>query len=375
MDIKELQGKYGNLKRKYKDFINSNPIQTGGILPKATKRALIEFGVGYASYDLAQGQEIMEIPLVNEFIHKHLPKFLGADIARITFGARDGIYTVMQAITKPGDTVIIDGNRHYTTIVAAERAKLNVIEVPNKGKPEYQIDVGDYKALIKQYQPAMILLTYPDGEYGNVPNAKRLGEIAKKFQVPFLLNGAYSVGRMPIYMNEVGADFIVGSGHKSMASIGPIGVLGIREKWKGHLLKKSKEYPKNELYFLGSELRGTPFITLMASFPYLVERVQHWHKEIEKARWFSEQLEMMGLTQLGQKPHKHDLMKFQTDVFYQISKIHPKKRAFLYEELKSKGIRGLKHGQTKTMKLSTYNIPKEDLKKVIYVVEEIVDTY
>lgn len=375
MNVKELQRKYGNLVRKYKDFVNLNPIQTGGILPEAAQKALVEFGVGYAPYNLAQGVEIMEIPLVKGFVNEHLPKFLGADIARLTFGARDGIYTIMQAVTKPGETVIVDGNRHYTTIVAAEKAGLNIVEVPNSGRPEYKINVDDYEPLIKEHKPSMIFLTYPDGEYGNVPDAKKLGEIAKKYQLPYLLNGAYSIGRMPIYMNEIGADFIVGSGHKSMASIGPIGVLGMSERWKEIMLKKSKTYPKSELEFLGSALRGTPILTLMASFPYLVARVQHWSEEVEKARWFSEQLGVLGLVQVGEKPHNHDLMKFETDVFYQISKIHPKKRAFLYEELKNKGIRGLKHGKTKSIKLSTYSIPKEDLKKVVGVFEEIVDTY
>lgn len=375
MNIENLKRKYGYIARKYKDFINLNPIQTGGRLTDSAKKALVEFGDGYSVYDLAQGLEIKEIPLVKEFLNKHLPEFLDSDIARITFGARDGIYNVMQAITKPGDKIIIDGNKHYTTVVAAEAAGLNIVEVQNSGKPEYKINVEDYEKLIKKHKPKMILLTYPDGEYGNLPDAKKLGEIAQKYKIPYLLNGAYSVGRMLVSMNEIGADFIVGSSHKSMASSGPIGVLGMNKKWEKIMLKKSQNYPKNELYFLGSELRGTPIATLMASFPYVVERINHWNEEVEKARWFSEQLEMMGLVQMGERPHNHDLMKFESDIFYQVSKIHFKKRAFLYEELKNKGIRGLKHGRTRTIKISTYGIPKEDLKKVVGVFEGIVDTY
>lgn len=370
-NMKNLK-KFEKMKRKNKNLINLNPIQTGGKLNEVTQKALVEFGIGYAPYNLSEGLEIKEIPIIKEFINKYLPDFLGADIARITFGAREGVYTIMQAITKPGDTIIVDENRHYTTIVATEKAGLNVIEVPSSGEPEYKINVGDYEDLVKKYKPTLIILTYPDGNYGNLPDAKKLGEIAKKYDVPYLVNGAYAVGRMPISMKELGADFIVGSGHKSMASIGPIGVLGISRKWKKEILKKSKEYPKNELEFLGGELRGTPLITLMTSFPMVVERVKNWNKEVKKAQWFSKEMEKLGLKQLGEKPHRHDLMFFKTDPLYKISLKHPKGRFFLYHELKKMGITGIKPGLTKHFKLSTFGISKEELEQVLDSFKEIL---
>ena len=186
---------------------------------------------------------------------------------------------------------------------------------------------------------------------------------------------AYSVGRMPISMKEFGADFIIGSGHKSMASSGPIGVIGMNKKWEKVMLRKSKAYPKNELEFLGSELRGTPVTTLMASFPHLVKRVQYWDKEIEKARWFSKELEKLGLVQLGDKPHMHDLMFFEAEPLYKISLKHPKGRFFLYHELKKRGITGIKPGLTKKFKISTYEIPKQDLTKVLEAFREIIGSY
>jgi Sep-tRNA:Cys-tRNA synthetase len=372
----ELKSKYGDLKRKNKDLINLNPLQTAGKLTKAAKEALIEYGDGYSICDYCKGRlDEIRNPHIFSFIHNHLPKFLDCDVARVTHGAREGKFIVFHSIMKPGDTIIVDQNRHYSTDVAAERVGLKIIEVKNSGDPERLIDVEDYIPLIKKFKPKLIFLTYPDGEMGNLPDAERLGKIASEYNIPYFLNAAYSVGRMPVSMNKIGADFIVGSGHKSMASAGPIGVLGLSKKWAGKIFRLSKLHTNKEIECLGCTVRGVPLITLIASFPYVVERIKNWENEVEKARWFSRQMEELGLVQLGEKPHRHDLMKFKTDIFYKISLTHPLKRAFLYEILKEKGICGLKHGLTKSMKISTYEISREDLKKVIEVFKEIIESH
>jgi len=218
----------------------------------------------------------------------------------------------------------------------------------------------------------MIVLTYPDGNYGNLPEVEKLGKIAAEFKVPYLLNGAYAVGRMPISLKKTGADFIIGSGHKSMASSGPIGILGMKKKWEEIILKKSKEYPKKEIELLGCSARGTAMATLMASFPEVSQRVEKWPEEVEKAQWFSQELEKLGLEQLGEKPHRHDLMFFKAEPFYEISKKHPKGKFFLYSELKKRGITGIKPGLTKMFKISTFGISKEKLQQVINAFKEIL---
>jgi len=204
------------------------PLQTGGILTDAAREALIEFGDGYSICDFCQGSLCnVSNPPIREFVQELLPQFLGCEVATVTHGAREAKFMVMHSMAKPGDSILVDATRHYTTVVAAERVGLNVIEVPHSGHPEFKVDVNEYAAFIKEKAPKLILLTYPDGNYGNLPDARRLGEIAQEYDIPYILNGAYSVGRMPVSMEEIGADFVIGSGHKSMASTGPAGVLGM----------------------------------------------------------------------------------------------------------------------------------------------------
>jgi Sep-tRNA:Cys-tRNA synthetase len=364
------------LKRSHKDFINIMPLQTGGILTEAAKEALVEFGDGYSVCDFCNG-ELCRItnPPIADFVSKSLPEFLGSDIATITYGARDAKYMVMHSLLKPGDTIIVDGNRHYSTIVAAERAGLNIVEVPSSGHPEFRIDANEYEPLIEQYQPGLLLLTYPDGNYGNLADARRLSEIAKAHDVPYLINGAYSVGRMPVKMNELGADFIVGSGHKSMASAGPSGVLGMSKKWENTVLRKSVKYPKKDIELIGCSLRGTVIATLIASFPDVKERVKHWDEQVQKAQWFSGELEKLGFQQLGEKPHRHDLMHFESPAFFEISQHLRERGYFLYKELKDRKIWGLQPGLTKHFKVSTFAASRDELAFVIGSFKEIIQKY
>jgi Sep-tRNA:Cys-tRNA synthetase len=314
-------------------------------------------------------------PPVREFVHELLPEFLGCEVAALSYGARDGIFMVMHSLAKPGDSIIVDGNRHYTTIVAAERVGLNVIEVPHSGHPEFRIDVNEYIPLIEKHAPKLILLTYPDGNYGNVPDARRLGEIAQEYNIPYVLNGAYAVGRMPIKMEDIGADFIIGSGHKSMASAGPSGVLGMKKKWESTVLRKSQAYSNKEVELLGCSLRGVPLITLMASFPSVMERVQHWDEQVSKAQWFSSEIEKLGFQQLGEKPHRHDLLHFESPMLYDISRRIRERGYFLYKELKERGIWGPQPGLTKAFKLSTFAADREQLKFVIDSFRAILSKY
>jgi len=372
---KSLQ-KLSELHRQHRGLINIMPLQTGGMLTEAAKKALIEFGDGYSVCDFCLGS-LCDItnPPVREFVHELLPQFLGCEVATLTYGARDGIFMVMHSLAKPGDSIVVDGNRHYTTVVAAERAGLNVIEVASSGYPEFRIDVNDYIPLIEKHTPKLILLTYPDGNYGNIPNAKRLGEIAQEYDIPYIVNGAYAVGRMPVSMRELGADFIIGSGHKSMASAGPCGVLGMKKKWEEIVLRKSGTYSNKEVELLGCTLRGVPLITLMASFPYVKERIDHWNEQVSKAQWFSGELEKLGFHQLGEKPHRHDLLHFETPTFYDISKHVRERGYFLYKELKERGIWGPQPGLTKAFKLSTFAANQEQLKFVINSFNAILSKY
>jgi Sep-tRNA:Cys-tRNA synthetase len=322
----------------------------------------------------------IKTPPIEEFVHEALPEFLGTDAVRITHGAREGKFAAMHALCERGDWIVIDGNAHYTTVLAAERAGLKIEYVPPSIQPDYAISAEGYlQAIERVYEHkgdvSLAVLTYPDGSYGNLPPARAIADSCHDYGVPLLLNGAYAVGRMPVNARDLGADIIVGSGHKSMAASGPVGILGATEEYAKTIFRLSSSKKNKEVELLGCTVRGAPLLTLMASFPTIAERVRRWPEEVEKARWFSAEMENLGLVQQGDRPHNHDLMFFLAENLYQISQIAKKGRYFLYRDLKERGISGIKPGLTRQFKLSTFGLGRAELERVLKAFDEIINFY
>ncbi|MEM0350210.1 MAG: O-phospho-L-seryl-tRNA:Cys-tRNA synthase, partial [Archaeoglobaceae archaeon] len=272
------------IERQTKGMINIDPLQTGGRLTEEAKKALIEWGDGYSVCDFCNGRlDEIKNPPIYDFVHKELPDFLGCDVARITTGAREAKFVVMHSLAKKDAWIVIDSNAHYSSYISAERAGLNVAEVPNSGYPDFTISAEKFGEVIeetkKRGEVILALVTYPDGNYGNLPDVKRIAKICQEYDVPLLVNAAYAIGRMPIKLKEIGADFIVGSGHKSMASSGPIGILGMKEEWEKIVLRKSSRFKNKEIELLGCTARGVSIMTLIASFPFVKERIKRWDEE------------------------------------------------------------------------------------------------
>jgi Sep-tRNA:Cys-tRNA synthetase len=372
---------YGLTRDTERNNLNLNPLQRGGVLPVEARKALYEFSDGYSVCDYCAGRlDEISKPQIHGFL-EDLATFMNTDHARTVHGAREGKFAVMHALCKPGDTIVIDGNAHYTTHVAAERAGLNMVEVPNSEHPEYKISPESYKEVLDELADqgedvSLVLLTHVDGNFGNLTDSKSIGNIAHNAGVPLLLNCAYSMGRLPVDAKSFNADFVVGSGHKSMAASGPIGVLGLRDEWADIILKRSDRHNVKELEMLGCTSRGAPVATLMASLPFVIERLKKWDEEVNGTRKFVDKMEKIeGVKQIGVKPTEHDLVRFETPVFDEIAEKHPRRGFFLYEELKKRNIVGIKRGQTKWFKCSVYGFSPEQKEYIGKCFVDIVNKY
>ncbi|EKF86300.1 O-phospho-L-seryl-tRNA:Cys-tRNA synthase [Methanobacterium formicicum] len=364
-----------------RENLNLNPLQRGGVLPPESRQALYEFSDGYSVCDYCAGRlDEISKPSINSFL-EDMARFIGADYARTVHGAREGKFAVMHALCRPGDTVVMDGNAHYTSHLAAERNGLNIVEVPSSDDPEYRINAEGYRETLDELNDmgedvSLVLLTHVDGNYGNVTDAQAIGKVAHDAGIPFLLNCAYSMGRMPIDAKRWNVDFVVGSGHKSMAASGPIGILGVQEEWADLILKRSSLHQVKELEMLGCTSRGAPIATLMASLPHIIHRVNKWDVEVEKSRYFVSEMEKIGgVRQIGVRPTEHDLVRFETPFFHRIADKHPRKGFYLYEELKKRNIVGIKRGQTQWFKCSVYGYSQEQVHYIANSFAEIATKY
>ena len=189
---------YGLKRDIERNNLNLNPLQRGGVLPLEGRKALYEFSDGYSVCDYCAGRlDEISKPEIKRFLDD-LATFINTDYARTVHGAREGKFAVMHALCKPGDTIIIDGNAHYTTHVAAERAGLNMVEVPSTDYPNYKINPESNKEVLDDLadqgeEVSLVLLTHVDGNYGNLTDSSSIGKIAHDAGVPLLLNCAYSM--------------------------------------------------------------------------------------------------------------------------------------------------------------------------------------
>ena len=373
------------LRTREEEFININPIQAGGRLTLDARKALIAYGDGYSVCDRCLEGRLDKIkkPPIEAF-HADLAAFVGMDEVRLVPGARRGFQAVTSSLIERGDVVLVSDLAHYTEFLAVELEGGVVKEVPTGAN---HLVTGEAVAeTIERTKeetgglPKLIMIELVDYSYGNVHDVAGVGKVAQAYGIPFLCNGAYAVGMMPVNGKEIGADFLVGSGHKGMAAVAPSGILATTADWAptvfrssrimGDLTSRCFETKESEL--MGCTLMGGTVVSLMASFPAVKERVQHWSDEVAKSNYFvREFMRIDGNLVLSEYPRRHTLTRVDTRAsFDRIAKTDKRKGYFLADELKERKITGIFEGSTRVWKLNTYGL---SWKRVKYLSEAFIE--
>jgi Sep-tRNA:Cys-tRNA synthetase len=375
------------MKNPYYGKIVINALMRGGIVPDSVREKLSEFcEIGYIMcFDCLKGRtSLCQKPDVASFL-KDVASFFGGDCAEHTFGCRGAQFAVMRTIAvwqkeqkDYAPVIIVDPNCHYTTIVTAEMCDLEVLEAEHTGYPEYRVKPETYRDRIEEVKkrgrlPALIVATHSDPYYGNIEPVEEIAQIAKEYEIPYLVNAAYTAGVMPVNLREIGADFLTASAHKSMASLGPLGYVVTTYKWKDRLFSTSKtetswskrKFSNKITNIFGCAVGGIPLISSMLSFSEVKKRVGDWEEELSKINRFIDEMEIIeDVMLLGERPKRHHLLHFETQIFYEISKTHRKKGFFLADSLIKRGIVGLHRGMTKHIKLSVYGLTDSEIDRV-----------
>lgn len=372
-------------------YINIQPIQAAGRLTPEARKALIAYGDGYSTCDACRKPfrlDKISSPPIAPF-HEQLASFVNMDAARVVPGARRGFQAVASTLVSEGDTVIVSALAHYTEFLAVEEAGGIVKEVPIN---EHNIVTADATAekieAVKRETgklPVLVMIDHFDYQYANEHDVKGIAKVAHQYDIPFLYNGAYTVGVMPVDGKDIGADFVVGSGHKSMASPAPSGVLATTSEWAPKILRTTqmvgdvtkRKFGIKEVEMLGCTLMGSTLIGMMASFPTVKERVNQWEEEVKKSNYFIDGLlAIEGSKVLSEYKRKHTLSKIDTtNSFDVVAKSHKRKGFFLSDELSSRGIIGEFAGATRVWKLNTYGLSWEKIRYLLDTFQDIADKH
>jgi cysteine desulfurase/selenocysteine lyase len=164
-----------------------------------------------------------------EAVRGKVARFIGAksaDEVVFTKGVTDAVNLVAQtfgrATLTPGQHIILSGMEHHSNIVpwqllAKERGLvIDVIPVTDAG----ELDLEAYAKLLGP-KTGLVASVWISNALGTVNPVARMVELAKAHDVPVLLDAAQALPHVPVDVDALGCDFLVGSGHKCY---GPTGV-------------------------------------------------------------------------------------------------------------------------------------------------------
>lgn len=182
---------------------------------------------------------------------KHLANLVGASPSEIiwTSGATESINLAIQGSLslQPGKPYRIallplEHKAVLDTCQALEKrgwAELIYLKVDENGR----IDL-DFLERVCDLGLSLLCIMAANNEIGNIYPIQAIGQIAQRYQVPFLCDGSQSVGKIPLNFEEWGITYLAISAHKLYAAKG-VGALVVR-----------KGYHLEPLIFGGGHQRG-----------------------------------------------------------------------------------------------------------------------
>jgi len=157
-------------------------------------------------------------------------KFIGANNKEVVFvrNATEAINIVARswgaAHVKKGDFILLTQMEHHSNIVPwqmlakAKGAEIMYVPITKDG----ELDRKEFSRLISK-KPKLFSFAHVSNVLGTINPAKELIAEAKKYGVTVLVDACQSVPHMKVDVKNLGADFLVFSGHKLYAPF--VGVL------------------------------------------------------------------------------------------------------------------------------------------------------
>ena len=189
---------------------------------KAMTKALEEFG---ANPGRSGHQMSMDTAEAIYECRREAASFFGApspDDVAFTINCTHAVNLALKGILKPGDHVVTSNLEHNAMMRPLEALRRKGISYTAA-----KVEPGDDDQTIRNFEEAirpntkMIACMHASNVFGVRLPIERLGELAKKRGLFFLVDAAQTAGILPIHMQEMGIDFLGIPGHKGL--YGPMG--------------------------------------------------------------------------------------------------------------------------------------------------------
>jgi len=174
-----------------------------------------------------------------EAARKTVAEFVGAtSSSEIIFvrNTSEAINLVADSLEIDGDIVIPEMAHHSNQLPwrrKAEREDLKLKWIPTE---EGKLDLEAAKEIINE-NTAIVSASHVSNVFGCLNPVRQLAEIAHKNSAYIVVDGAQSVPRIPVNVQELNVDFLAFSGHKMLGPTGIGAIYGRKE-----LLEEMKPY-------------------------------------------------------------------------------------------------------------------------------------
>lgn len=198
--------------------------------PPSVIRAMVDFlansagspGRGSHRLALAAGRMISRC-------RSELAAFLGVvDPSRLVFtlNTTDSLNLAIKGLLRPGDHVVTSSIEHNSVTrplhSLGRRIGVTTDHVPVS--PDGYLDPEDFRRLVNS-RTRLFVLSHASNVTGAVMPVAEVGRIARSLGIPLLVDGAQTVGLLPIDLREWPSDLLAFPGHKSL--LGPPGTGGL----------------------------------------------------------------------------------------------------------------------------------------------------
>lgn len=227
-----------------------------------------------------------------------LAGFFGAEDARqivFTMNSTESLNIAIKGILNPGDHVISTVLEHNSVLRPLYEMEKKGVEVTFLGCDEKgTLDYADFDKAIKENTKA-IVCTHGSNLTGNKVDVERIGEIAKKHDLLFVVDASQTAGVFPIDVQKMHIDILCFTGHKGLLAPQGTGGIYVKEGIELRPLKTggsgiqtySKEHPVQMPTALeAGTLNGHGIAGLHAALGYLKkEGIDNIRRKEQELMW------------------------------------------------------------------------------------------
>ena len=230
----------------------------------------------------------------------------------------DSLYT--------GDEIVLTVMEHHSNIVPWQllqrnkRLKIHVVPIDSKG----DLDLNAYEDLFTE-NIRFVAITHVSNVLGTVNPVKQMVQIAHRYGVPVLIDGAQAAPHMKIDVQDLDADFYCFSSHKMYGPAG-IGVLYGKEKQLSRMVPYqgggemigNVTFEKTTFAELPFKFEaGTPDFVGIAAFGAAIDYINSLgieniasHEQLLLDAATSQLMEIEGMRIFGTSENKHSVISF-----------------------------------------------------------------